>query len=78
MGSFRKFSIESKFFQVVVEEGGTFFELRIFERGQYYSRSVCIGKNVCHWLLSKLEQTVLDHNSRHFFTFREGNIAYTF
>ena len=37
-----------------------------------------MGKKACHWLLSKLEQTVLDRNSRHFFTFREGDIAYTF
>ena len=44
MGSFCKFSIEIKFFQVVVEKGGIFFELRIFERGRYYSRSVCMGK----------------------------------
>ena len=37
-----------------------------------------MGKKACHWLLSKLEQTVLDHNSRHFFTFREGDIVYMF
>ena len=78
MGGVRKFSIEAKFFQLVVEEGETFFELRIFERGRYYSRSVCMEKKACHWLLSKLEQTVLDRNSRHFLTFREGDIAYTF
>ena len=78
MGGVRKFSIEAKFFQLVVEEGETFFELRIFERGRYYSRSVCMEKKACHWLLSKLEQTVLDRNSRHFLTFREGDIVYTF
>ena len=44
MGGVRKFSIEAKFFQLVVEEGETFFELRIFERGRYYSRSVCMEK----------------------------------
>ena len=37
-----------------------------------------MGKIACHWLLSKLEQTVLDRNSRHFFTFREGDIVYMF
>ena len=54
------------------------YELSIFKRGQYYSRSVWIGKIACHWLLSKLEQTMLDRNSRHFFMFKEGDIVYMF
>ena len=37
-----------------------------------------MGKIACHWLLSKLEQTVLNRNSRHFFTFRKGDIVYMF
>ena len=37
-----------------------------------------MGKKACHWLLSKLEQMVLDRNSRHFFTFREGDIVHMF
>ncbi|KAF3946019.1 hypothetical protein CMV_027667 [Castanea mollissima] len=37
-----------------------------------------MGKKACHWLLSKLEQTVLDRNSRHFFEFKEGDIVYMF
>ena len=37
-----------------------------------------MGKKACHWLLSKLEQTVLDRNSRHFFTFKEDDIVYMF
>ena len=37
-----------------------------------------MAKKACHWLLSKLEQMVLDRNSRHFFMFREGDIVYTF
>ena len=31
MGGFRSFFIKSKFFQLVVEEGGHYFLLRIFE-----------------------------------------------
>ena len=34
MGGFRSFYIESKLFQLVVEEGGNFFSLKIFERGK--------------------------------------------
>jgi len=37
--------IESKFFQLVVEEGGRYFSLRIFERGKYFMKSIFMGKN---------------------------------
>ena len=37
-----------------------------------------MGKKACYWLLSKLEKIVLDRNSRHFFTFRVGDIVYMF
>ena len=40
MGGFRSFFIESKLFQLVVEEGGNFFSLRIFERGKYFMQSI--------------------------------------
>ena len=33
---FYLFFIESKLFQLVVEEGGDFFSLKIFGRGKYY------------------------------------------
>ena len=45
MGGFRCFFIESKLFQLVVEEGGNFFTLKIFERGKYFTQSVFMGKN---------------------------------
>ena len=45
MGGFRSFFLESKFFQLVVEEGGQFFSLRIFERSRYFMKSVFMGKN---------------------------------
>ena len=78
MGSFHKFSIETKFFQVVVEKGESFLSYVIL-RGVGIIRDQFVwGKKACHWLLSKLEQTVLDRNSRHFFTFRDVDIAYTF
>ena len=42
------FFIESKLFQLVVEEGvggRNFFVLKIFERGKYFMQSVFMGKN---------------------------------
>ena len=46
MGGFRSFFIESKLFQLVVEEGGNFYSLKIFEQGKYYMQSVFMGKSV--------------------------------
>ena len=34
---FAVFFIESKFFQLVVEEGGNLFSLKIFEQGKYFT-----------------------------------------
>ena len=45
MGGFRSFFIESKLFQLVVEEGGNFFSLRIFEQGKYFMQSIFMGRN---------------------------------
>ena len=78
MGSFCKFSIEAKFFQVVVEKGESFLSYVILGGVGIIRDQFVWGKKACHWLLPKLEQTVLDHNSRHFFTSREGDVAYTF
>ena len=77
MGGFRSFFIESKFFQLVVEEGGNFFSLRIFERGKYFMQSVFMGKNATRWLMQSLEHTVIGVNPKHFFMLREGDTAYT-
>ena len=46
-----KFFIESKLFQLVVEEGGNFFSLKIFEWGKYYMQSVFMGKSAAIWLI---------------------------
>ena len=51
MGGVRSFFTESKFFQLVVEEGGQFFSLKIFERSRYFMKSVFMGKNVAQWLM---------------------------
>ena len=77
MGGVCRFFIESKFFQLVVEEGGRYFLLRIFERGKYFMRSVFMGKNAAHWLMNNIEHTVVGVNSKQFFTFRDGDTAYT-
>ena len=50
-GWFPKFFIESKLFQLVVEEGGNFFSLKIFEWGKYYMQLVFMGKSAAIWLI---------------------------
>ena len=77
MGGFRSFFIESKFFQLVVEEGGRYFLLRIFERGKFFMRSGFIGKSAAQWLMNNIEHLVVGENSKRFFTFREGDTAFT-
>ena len=77
MGGFRSFFIESKLFQLVVEEGGNFFSLRIFERGKYFMQSVFMGKNAARWLMQSLEHMVIGVNPKQFFMLREGDTAYT-
>ena len=53
MGGVRSFHFESKFFQLVVEEGGRFFLLKILERGKFAKTSVFKGKNAAHRLRSE-------------------------
>ena len=77
MGGFQSFFIKSKLFQLVVEEGGNFFSLKIFERGKYYMQSVFMGKSAALWIMQNLELIVIGVNPKQFFTFKEGDIAYT-
>ena len=77
MGGFRGFFLESKFFQLVVEEGGRYFSLRIFERSRYFMKSVFMGKNVAQWLMKSIDQIVVGISPKNFYTFREGDLAYT-
>ena len=64
MGGFCSFFIESKFFQLVVEEGGRYFLLGILERGKYFMRSVIMGKNAAQWLMNNIEHIVVGVNSK--------------
>ena len=77
MGGFRSFFLESKFFQLVVEEGGRYFSLRIFERSRYFMKSVFMGKNVAQWLMKSIEQIVVGIGLKNFYTFRDSDLAYT-
>ena len=72
-----QFFIESKLFQLVVEEEENFFSLQIFEQGKYFMQSVFMDKNAAHWLMHSLEHIVIGVNPKHFFTLREGDVAYT-
>ena len=66
MGGVRSFFLESKHFQLVLEEGGRFFRLQIFERGKYCMRSVFLGKNAALWLMSNIEHIVVGVSSKQF------------
>ena len=77
MGGSRGFFIESKFIQLVVEEGGRYFSLRIFERRRYFMKSVFMGKNAAQWLMKSTEQIVVGISPKYFYMFREGDLAYT-
>ena len=70
MGGFRSFFIESKLFQLAVEEGRNFYSLKIFEWGKYYMQSVFMGKSAALWVMRCLEHTMIEVNPKHFFTFR--------
>ena len=61
----------------MIEEGGNFFSLKIFERGKYYMQSVFMGKSAALWTMWTLEHTVSGVSPKQFFTFKEGDIAYT-
>ena len=77
MGGIRRFFIEFKLFQLVVEEGGNFYSLRIFEQGKHFMKSIFMGKNAALWLMKNIEHIVVGVNPKQFFTLREGNTAYT-
>ena len=77
MGGIRSFFIEFKLFQLVVEEGGIFFSLRIFEWGKHFMKSVFMGKNAALWLMKNIEHMVVGINPKQFFTLREGDTTYT-
>ena len=77
MGGICSFFIEFKLFQLVVEEGGNFFSLCIFEWGKHFMKLVFMGKNAALWLMKNIEHTVVGINPKQFFTLREGDTVYT-
>ena len=76
-GGVHSFFLESKHFQLVLKERGRYFMLQIFETGKFCMRSVFLGKNVAHWLMSNIEHIVVGVSPKQFFTFREGDTAFT-
>ena len=69
--------VESKSFEFSVEEGGSFFLLRIYERGRNSLWSVFMGKECAKRMLSIMEKFILfelhDHFAR---TVREGETVF--
>ena len=61
----------------MVEKGGRYFSVRIFERSRYFIKSIFMGKNAAQWLLKSTEQIVVGISPKYFHTFREGDVAYT-
>ena len=76
MSGVRNFCIKSKFFQLMVEEGGRYFSL-LFERSRYLMKLVFMGKNVAQWLMKSIEQIAVGINPKDFYKIREGDLAYT-
>jgi hypothetical protein len=46
-----KFFIESKYFEFILESGGSFFMLRVVERDKGYYQLIILGRNEAFWLL---------------------------
>lgn len=66
--------IESKTFEFVVEEGGTFYLLRIYERGRNALCSVCMGKESAMRILILVEELISKQSPGQFAsTVREGD-----
>ena len=74
MGGSIFFFVESKTFEFSVEEGGTFYSLRIFERYKDSLRSVFMGKDSALRLLSYVEDLMSNTRPENFArTFRDGS-----
>ena len=74
MGGSTFFFVESKAFEFSVEEGGTFYSLRIIEKGRDSSRFVTLGKKSAKRLLFNVEELASKQSPVQFSrTFREGN-----
>ena len=74
MGGSTFFFVESKTFEFSVEEGGTFYSLRIIEKGRDSSHFVTLGKESAKRMLFNLEELASKQSLVQFSrTFREGN-----
>lgn len=58
MGGSKFFFIESKSFELLVEEGGSTFIMRIYERGKDSLRSIFMAKERAKQLLAHIESMV--------------------
>ena len=77
MGGSLFFFVESKSFEFSVEEGGSFFLLRIFERSRDSLRSVFLGKESAKILLSLMENFIYSESPGHYArTVREGETVF--
>ena len=77
MGGSIFFFVESKSFEFSVQEMGTFFLLRIFERGKDSLRSVFMGKESAKRLLSMMEDFISTESPGHFTrTVRDGKTVF--
>ena len=77
MGGSIFFFVESKSFEFSVQEGGTFFLLRIFERGRDSLRSMFMGKESAKKLLSMMEDFISTESLGHFTrTVRDGKTVF--
>lgn len=58
MGGSTYFFVESKTFEFLIEEGGTFYLFHIFERGRDLPHFVALGKESAKRLLFNVEELV--------------------
>ena len=78
MGGSFFFFVESKSFEFSVEEGDSFFLLRIFERDRDSLRLVLLGKESAKRLLSMMEVFIYSESPGHFArTVRDGEMVFT-
>ena len=71
------FFIESKTFEFPIEEGGSLFLLRIFERSQTLLQSVFMGQESANRFLFHLEELIYKQSPGHYARMiRKGDIVF--
>ena len=79
MGGSTFFFIESKTFEFSVEEGGSYYLLRIFERGLTSMHSAFMGNESANRFLFHLEELISKRSPGHYVrTIREGDFFSSF